>query len=130
MAGNAKTFSQNYEINSLAMAHPGASVRQFTVTRWLEENDIIYLDDNDKDNRANQISVLFTPGHTPDSCAYWYPAGRRLFTGDTIYPFTAVHLDCIGSNVKDYVATLQKLVAFVKAKSSQQHFSPPGPTHY
>lgn len=118
MAGGAKNFSLNYEINSLAMAHHGASVQDFRVTRWLEENDVIYLDDNDKSNEAKQLIVMFTPGHTPDSCSYWFAGERRMFIGDTIYPYTAVHLDCIGSNVKDYLSTLQKLIAFLSSLNS------------
>jgi len=32
--------------------------------------------------------------------------------GDTIYPYTAIHLDCIGSNCADYVHTIQNVLAF------------------
>ena len=39
----------------------------------------------------------------------------RLFTGDTIYPFTCMHLDCLGSNVEDFQATLGKLTDFTAA---------------
>eukprot|EP01122_Echinamoeba_exundans_P002929 TRINITY_DN1292_c0_g2_i8.p1 TRINITY_DN1292_c0_g2~~TRINITY_DN1292_c0_g2_i8.p1 ORF type:complete len:270 (-),score=34.17 TRINITY_DN1292_c0_g2_i8:1569-2378(-) len=99
------------------MAHPGARVSGFRVTRWLEDGEKILLDDADPENPEKQITVIWTPGHTPDSAAFWFPPEKRLFIGDTLYPFTAVHLDCIGSNVNDYVLTLQKLRRFVQAKS-------------
>lgn len=112
-----KVFTNGFEINSLAMAHSGAKVNGFRVTRWLEENEIIHLDDSDKENPAKQMQIVWTPGHTPDSAAFWFPAENRLFIGDTIYPFTAVHLDCIGSNVNDFMRSLQKLQSFVRSKS-------------
>eukprot|EP01122_Echinamoeba_exundans_P002922 TRINITY_DN1292_c0_g2_i10.p1 TRINITY_DN1292_c0_g2~~TRINITY_DN1292_c0_g2_i10.p1 ORF type:complete len:410 (-),score=46.41 TRINITY_DN1292_c0_g2_i10:1595-2740(-) len=112
-----KTFTNGFELNSLAMAHPGARVSGFRVTRWLEDGEKILLDDADPENPEKQITVIWTPGHTPDSAAFWFPPEKRLFIGDTLYPFTAVHLDCIGSNVNDYVLTLQKLRRFVQAKS-------------
>jgi hypothetical protein len=60
LAGSAKVFSNNFETNSLAMAHHGASVKGFRVTRWLEENDVLYLDDGDKADPNKQIHVRET----------------------------------------------------------------------
>ncbi len=57
--------------------------------------------------------VLHTPGHTPDSLSLWFPAERRIFVGDFIYPWTAIHLDCLGANVLQYLASLRKLKRFV-----------------
>lgn len=34
-------------------------------------------------------------------------------------PYTAIHLDCIGSNVADYLQTLNKLATFVKQIKSE-----------
>jgi hypothetical protein len=34
-------------------------------------------------------------------------------------PYTAIHLDCIGSNVTDYLQTLNKLATFVKQIKSE-----------
>jgi hypothetical protein len=99
------------------MAHSGAKVEGFRVTRWLEDGERILLDDADPETPDKQITTIWTPGHTPDSAAFWFPPEKRLFIGDTLYPFTAVHLDCIGSNVNDYVLSLQKLRRFIQSKS-------------
>lgn len=123
MSGRDKKFTEGYEINSLAMAHHGASVSPFQVTRWLREGDTISLDDMCSEAQLRQkrtLHVLETPGHTPDSCAYYFPQDQRIFVGDTIYPYTAIHLDCIGSNVSDYFETLNKLVHFVKKINAEQ----------
>lgn len=52
-----KTFSQNYETTCLCSAHKDAKVVDFKVTRDLEDGDIIYLDDSDKENELKQIHV-------------------------------------------------------------------------
>jgi len=114
MGGRDKTFTQNFEINSLAMAHSGAKVKGFEISRWLEEGELIYLDDSDP-IREKSLEVIFTPGHTSDSIALYSHFENRLFVGDSIYPFTAIHLDCLGSNVKDYVQSLKKLCSFIQS---------------
>jgi len=120
MGSNNRTFSQNIEINSLAMGHHGATVAPFEVNRWLNEGDLIYLDDNNP-VKDMSLEVIHTPGHTPDSIALFYRFGeKRLFVGDTIYPFTAIHVDCLGSNFNDYSNTITKLNEFcIKAKEEQ-----------
>lgn len=60
---------------------------------------------------------MLTPGHTPDSVSYWYKADNRLFVGDTIYPFTTIHVDVIGSNFMDYIQSLIKLRDFCHSVS-------------
>jgi len=118
MGGSDKTFTQNYEINSLALAHHGAKVKEFNVSRWLDEGELIFLDDNDK-IKEKSLEVIFTPGHTSDSIALYSHFENRLFVGDTIYPFTAIHLDCLGSNVKNYVESLKKLRSFIYSLQSK-----------
>jgi glyoxylase-like metal-dependent hydrolase (beta-lactamase superfamily II) len=65
------------------------------------------------------FKVVFTPGHTPDSAAYWFPGEKRFFIGDTLYPFTAVHVDCLGSNPADFFNTVNKLKEFVLKKEKE-----------
>lgn len=126
MSGANQVFSQNYEINSLAMAHSGAKVKQFNVTRWLQEGDLIYLDDKNP-TKDFALQVILTPGHTPDSMALWFAADQRLFTGDTFYPFTAVHLDSIGSSPRDYRASVEKINAFLDAAQKESAPTAPAP---
>eukprot|EP01120_Amphizonella_sp_Union-15-10_P014296 TRINITY_DN6883_c0_g1_i1.p1 TRINITY_DN6883_c0_g1~~TRINITY_DN6883_c0_g1_i1.p1 ORF type:complete len:387 (-),score=66.95 TRINITY_DN6883_c0_g1_i1:86-1246(-) len=114
---NNKTFSNNYETNSLALAFPGAKVKNFEVSQWLNDGDLIYLDDKDK-QKSKSLEVIFTPGHTPDSIALYFHGGKRLFVGDSLYPFTAIHLDCLGSNLPDYVSSMNKLNKFLETVKS------------
>jgi len=43
-----------------------------------------------------------------------------LFVGDTLYPFTAIHVDCLGSNFNDYSNTIIKLKNLVDKIKSEQ----------
>ncbi|KAA0165802.1 hypothetical protein FNF31_01779 [Cafeteria roenbergensis] len=103
------TYSKNLEVTSLA-AGVGARVKPFEVTRWLEDGDEVWLDDSDR-SRFNRLSVHFTPGHALDHIAVFFERELRLFVGDTLYPFTAIDLANMGSNVPDYRATLGKIAA-------------------
>jgi len=114
MSGRNKTFSENVEINSLAMAHSNMKIKPFKITKWLKEGDIIYLDDKNP-TKQYSLEVIDTPGHTPDSIALYAYFDDRLFFGDTLYPFTAVHLDCIGSSFKDFLETLQKVKSMLSS---------------
>ncbi len=64
MGANDEKFTSNYEINSLSMAH-NCRVRDFTVSRWLKEGDLIYLDDarpeknNSLEVKENEINSIY-----------------------------------------------------------------------
>jgi len=114
-----KVFTQNYAINSLAAAHLGAKVLPFTITRWLQEGDRIYLDDK-QPTKALSLEVLYSPGHTFDSISLYFEAEHRLFVGDFIYPYTSIHCDCIGSNGYEYQESLNKLLLFISNHQTDQ----------
>jgi glyoxylase-like metal-dependent hydrolase (beta-lactamase superfamily II) len=59
-------------------------VRDFKVTRWLHDGDVIHLDDEDKGNPSKVLQVLFTPGHTLDSISLFHYGERRLFLADLL----------------------------------------------
>jgi len=88
-------------------------LRDFKVTRWLEEGDFIFFDDSNPQIQ-NSLQVIFTSGHTPDSIALYSHRDNRLFIGDYLYPFAAIHADCLGSSLVDYENTLLKLLDFTE----------------
>ncbi len=72
-------------------------------TRLLDDGDVIDLGD-----RA--FEVLHLPGHSPGSIGLWEAATGTLFSGDAVYDGPLLdELD--GSDIDDYVATMQRLRA-------------------
>lgn len=117
MGGADRKFSENWQLTSLAAAHGGAKVLPFTVTRWLNDGERIYLNDKVK-SEADSLVVLTTPGHTSDSISLYHPGSKRLFVGDVLYPWTALHLDSLGSSVDAFLATLAKLRSFINSQAA------------
>ncbi len=83
--------------------YEGWSPISFRVTQWVKPGETIDLG-------GRRVTVLFTPGHTSNSISIWDPEGKRLFTGDLLYPTT---LFAFGpdSSLSAYVATLDRLRA-------------------
>lgn len=110
------TYSKNLEVTSLA-AGVGARVAPFEVTRWLNDGEEVWLDDSER-TPFNRITVYFTPGHALDHIAVFFEREMRLFVGDTLYPFTAIDLANMGSNVPDYRETLATIAALASRAAS------------
>jgi glyoxylase-like metal-dependent hydrolase (beta-lactamase superfamily II) len=73
-----------------------------TLTRTLDEGDVVDLGD-----RA--LSVLHLPGHTPGSIGLWDEERAMLFSGDAVYAEEPIIDTTPTSNVRDYVATMERL---------------------
>ena len=69
--------------------------------RSVADGDVIDLGDR-------QLTVLHLPGHTPGSLALLDRGAGHLFTGDVIYAEGLIDT-CTGSDVADYVRTMQRL---------------------
>ncbi|VDM98211.1 unnamed protein product [Thelazia callipaeda] len=63
-------------------------VKPYKVTKWLSDEEVIKLGDQDSD----QIEVLHTPGHTPDSLTLWYASAGRFFVGGLLHRYSDVLL--------------------------------------
>lgn len=78
-------------------------IRQATVTRELEEGDVI-----DLGNR--HFEVLHLPGHSPGSIGLWEARTGTLFSGDAVYDGPL--LDALpGSDRAAYARTMERLLA-------------------
>lgn len=47
--------------------------------------DVFLKDDEILELLGCKIKVLFTPGHTPGGCCYYFSEQRMLFSGDTLF---------------------------------------------
>lgn len=58
-----------------------------------------------------ELRTLAVPGHTDDSVAFWLPADRAIFTGDTVLGHGTTVLD---GKLGDYLASLDRLRALAE----------------
>ena len=61
---------------------------------------------------GESLTVLHTPGHSPDHLAFWHEASRSIFTGDLVALGSSVMIHSSGGgNLAQYMASLQRLLA-------------------
>lgn len=56
----------------------GIRGKQYHADRFVKDGDILEL-------AGYQIKVLFTPGHTPGGCCYYFDGYKVLASGDTLF---------------------------------------------
>ena len=88
----------------------GCAVAPFEVTRWLAHGERIAVGADEDDD----LEVLHTPGHTPDSLCLWLRRERLLFVGDTLYPHATIILANRDSDLSQYAASLRVLGRFLE----------------
>lgn len=77
----------------------------FAVDQWWADGAVIELG-------GRQVTVLATPGHTPDSLSLYDLQRRQLYTGDFLYPgHLYAHLP--GASLRAYRATAHRLLALI-----------------
>jgi glyoxylase-like metal-dependent hydrolase (beta-lactamase superfamily II) len=82
----------------------------FKVSRWLRDGEVLDLG-------GRQLTVINTPGHTPESIALLEPARRRMFTGDLVNRIVTL-CDVPGSDVQQTAQSLQRLMQLMPAGST------------
>jgi len=64
---------------------------------------------------GQELLVVWTPGHSPGHCVFYWPARRLLFSGDhllpTISPNIGLHPQSSADPLDDYLASLQRVRA-------------------
>lgn len=69
----------------LAQVIPNPSMQPAPVHREIVEGDVL-------DEVLPGFTLVETPGHSPGQVAYWYPALRLMFCGDTVGVFDRMRL--------------------------------------
>lgn len=77
----------------------------FTVAQWIRPGGTIDLG-------GRSVTILATPGHTTSSVSVWEPTGKRLYTGDFLYP-TTLYAFAPDSSLSTYVTTIDRLLALL-----------------
>lgn len=100
---------------SIAARHPGAIFAKYPwpgedarhAVPWtaVDEGDRVAVGDDG-------VTVLRTPGHSPDHVVFWHEPSRSIFTGDLVVLGSSVMIDTSsGGNLADYLASLHRLLA-------------------
>jgi len=99
---------------ALATAHPGARFikrpwdsedAQFAVP-WqsVSDGDLVPAGDD-------QLTVIHTPGHSPDHLAFWHEPSGTIFSGDLVVRGSSVMIHTSrGGNLSEYLQSLQRLL--------------------
>jgi glyoxylase-like metal-dependent hydrolase (beta-lactamase superfamily II) len=101
--------------SSIAKRHPTAVFAKFP---WPEE-DVRYpvgwqplADGETVDAGGETLTVMHTPGHSPDHIVLWHAPTRAAFVGDLVIQGGSVMLPWSrGGNLEDYLASLGRLIA-------------------
>jgi len=102
-------------VPALAAAHPGAT---FSKLPWPGQDERYRvrwqaIGDGDEIPAADEsLTVLHTPGHSPDHLAFWHEASRSVFTGDLVALGSSVMIHSSrGGNLAQYLASLERILA-------------------
>ena len=112
----------------IAAAHPGAAFRK---RPWPIE-DAKYavawqtVDEGDQVVAGDEpLTVLFTPGHSPDHVAFWHEPSCTVLTGDLVVLGGSVMIHSSrGGNLAQYLASLERLLALDPRRLLPAHGPP------
>jgi glyoxylase-like metal-dependent hydrolase (beta-lactamase superfamily II) len=99
---------------AMAAAHPTAAFAKYpwpeedanypVAWRTLRDGEVIVAGDE-------PLTVLHTPGHSPDHLAFWHAPSRTLFTGDLVVLGSSVMIHWSrGGDLAQYLASLERLL--------------------
>lgn len=78
----------------------GAGI-SFDADVYLKDNEVLKL-------IGYSIKVLFTPGHTPGGCCYYFPEQKLLFSGDTLFSQSVGRTDFPGGSSSILVRSIRE----------------------
>ena len=100
--------------SALASAHPHAVFEKYP---WPEEDgkyDVTWrrLDDGDVVRAGDaSLTVVYTPGHSPDHISLWHRDSQSIFTGDLVVLGSSVMIHTSrGGSLAQYLRSLERLL--------------------
>ena len=110
---------------ALAEKWPAARFRKYP---WLEQDDrygVSYAPLRDGDSVAagkEVLTVVHTPGHSPDHLCFWHEASRTLFSGDLLVEGSTVVIPASrGGRLSDYLRSLERVRALAPRLALPAH---------
>lgn len=92
-AGEAASVAKEYGIKIYASASQERELKDPTLNlsgdmfgnTEVYSADVYLQDDEEFDLAGLHIKCLYTPGHTPGGCCFYFPNEEIVFTGDTLF---------------------------------------------
>ena len=82
---------------------------------WLQDGSIVDTDDG-------SLTVLHTPGHSPDHLTFWHPSSRTLFVGDMLVQGSTVVIPAShGGSLAEYLRSLDRMLRLNPARALPAH---------
>ena len=81
---------------------------------FIKPTSIKYLTETDFKTSNFKFKILFSPGHTPGSCCYYFKEENTLFTGDTLFKEGIGRTDFSYSSKDDLKKSLKKIFKLPK----------------
>ena len=82
---------------------------------WLEDGSIVETDEG-------PLSVLHTPGHSPDHLTFWHAGSRTLFVGDMLVQGSTVVIPAShGGSLAAYLRSLERMRQLNPARALPAH---------
>jgi glyoxylase-like metal-dependent hydrolase (beta-lactamase superfamily II) len=114
-------------VTALAARMPEA---RFLKMRWPDRDSRwpvqwAAVGDGDELNAGNDsVTVLHTPGHSPDHICLWHRQTRSLFGGDLAIDGTTVWIPAsLGGDLGEYLASIERVLALDPARIFPAHGS-------
>ncbi|HEX3143811.1 MAG TPA: MBL fold metallo-hydrolase [Pyrinomonadaceae bacterium] len=87
-----------------------SSKGQFPVDRFIADNEVISL----AGEPAIALRALYTPGHARGHLCFYDESSGALLSGDNVVGFGSVLIDPADGNMRDYLASLERMRALPK----------------
>ena len=101
-----------YEGEKETLENPQINASWMMGEKLVFSADEFLKDDQEIDLAGFHIRVLFTPGHTPGGCCYYFPYEDVVFTGDSLFCMSIGRTDFEKGSMSDLVRSVkEKLMA-------------------
>ena len=109
----------------IAVNYPGVHVQKFPSAEMDSGADVAWEPLHDGEEIAvgdDYLTVLHTPGHSPDHVVFWDAAARTAFTGDLVVRGSSVMIHTSrGGNLGQYMASLEAVQHLAPARLLPGH---------
>ena len=97
-----------YEAEKETLENPKLNVSWMNGQSLVFSADEFLKDEQEIDLAGFHIRVLFTPGHTPGGCCFYFPYQDVVFTGDSLFCMSVGRTDFEKGSMSDLVRSVKE----------------------